>query len=482
VVQVLRAHDLLREVRGEEDLDVLGVSHDSRAVAAGDLFVAWKGLASDGHDFVADACRSGAVAAVVERPVEVDVTQLVVRDGRLAASLLAYQLAGSPGEGLVLVAVTGTNGKTTTALILRHVLGELGPATAIGTLGVVDGHGRVWAGTEALTTPGPVQLASWLADLVEAGAHSVTLEASSHALDQRRLDALRFDAGVFTNFGHDHLDYHGNLDAYREAKGRLLELLGPSGTAVINADEPAWSFLPEGAERLTYGIESSNADVRAENLIAGPEGSSFSLLHRDARADVRLPLLGRFNVENALAATAAALALGLPLAQIAGRLSSVGQVPGRLELVVDEPTPVLIDFAHTPGALETVLSTLRPLVSGRLVVVFGAGGDRDRGKRRPMAEAVARHADVIVATSDNPRTENPERILDDLEDGLVGVTHERIADRREAICRALELAQPDDLVLLAGKGHETYQVVGAERRPFDERVIVRECLAQMGAT
>jgi UDP-N-acetylmuramoyl-L-alanyl-D-glutamate--2,6-diaminopimelate ligase len=222
------------------------------------------------------------------------------------------------------------------------------------------------------------------------------------------------------------------------------------------------------------------ADLRAEDVELSALGSSFTLDHRGARAGTRLPLLGRFNVENALAAAGAAVALGMSLEDVARRLEAVPQIPGRLERVAEEPAPVLIDFAHTPDALETVLATLRPLVEGRLIVVFGAGGDRDRSKRRPMAEAVARYADVIVLTSDNPRTENPEAILDDLEQGLSGTPHERIADRREAIHQALDAARGSDLVLLAGKGHETYQVVGRERRPFDERVVVRDHLARRG--
>ncbi len=481
IASVLRAADLLLEVRGSGDPAVRGVTQDSRAVEEGDLFLAWKGADVDAHDFVAAAAEAGAVAAVVERPVEAAaVPQLVVRDGRLAGALAADAALGSPGRELFLVGITGTNGKTTTALLARHLLQAQGPAAAMGTLGVVGSDGAVRPDSGGLTTPGPVALARWLRTLADEGARCVVMEASSHALEQRRLDALRFDVAVFTSFSQDHLDYHGDLDAYFRAKARLVELLEPSGTLVVNRDEPTWNRLPAAPHTLGYGVDA-DADLRARDVTPGPGGTRFTLELAGRRAPVSLPLVGRFNVENALGAAGAALAAGVALEVVAEGLSTAPQVPGRLEVVTREPATVLIDFAHTPDALERVLATLRPLVAGRLVVVFGAGGDRDRSKRRPMAEAVARHADVILLTSDNPRTEDPERILDDLQEGLADHAFERIADRRRAIARALEVAGPDDVVVLAGKGHETYQVVGTEKHPFDERTVVRQALASRGA-
>jgi UDP-N-acetylmuramoyl-L-alanyl-D-glutamate--2,6-diaminopimelate ligase len=459
----------------------MGVSQDSRTVRGGDLFLAWRGVEADAHDFVRDAVERGAAAAVVERPVETDVPQLLVRDGRLAAAILAEAIQGSPGKDLILVAATGTNGKTTTTLILRHLLAAAHPTASVGTLGVIGADGKVKPGTEGLTTPGPVQLSAWLRSLSDEGTRAVTLEASSHALEQRRLDGLRFDAGIFTNLGRDHLDYHVDRKSYLAAKGRLLALLKNDGTAVINADEPAWRELPVGSGRLTYGIGAPGADLRAEAVHLSAVGARFTMVRGTTRVETSSPLLGRYNVHNALAAATAAIAVGIPIEEVARRLATVPQIPGRLERVVEEPAPVFIDFAHTPDALESVLSTLRPLVEGRLIVVFGAGGDRDRTKRRPMAEVVSRYADVIVVTSDNPRTESPAAILNDLAEGLAGVPHERLVDRREAIHRALEGARSPDLVLLAGKGHETYQVVGREKVPFDERAVVREHLAGRGA-
>jgi UDP-N-acetylmuramoyl-L-alanyl-D-glutamate--2,6-diaminopimelate ligase len=316
--------------------------------------------------------------------------------------------------------------------------------------------------------------------LVDEGVKSVAMEASSHALAQRRLDALRVDVAVFTNFTQDHLDYHGDLERYFEAKARLVGLVTNDGTLVLNADDPAWRRLPEGRRRLTFSL-NGEGDLCASAVRTRADGSSFQLAFQGETVPVDLPLPGRFNVENALGAAGAALLAGIPLGVVAERLASAPQVPGRLEVVLQTPYTVLIDFAHTPDALNGVLTALRPLVDGRLIVLFGAGGDRDRGKRRAMAAAVAACADHVLLTSDNPRTEDPEAILDDLEPGLSGVDYERIVDRREAIGRALALARPGDVVLLAGKGHERYQIVGTEKRPFDERLVVREWLGRGAA-
>jgi len=480
VGEVLRSAGLLLESHGPGDVAVLGVCQDSRTVEPGDLFLAWRGTAADAHDFVADAAGRGAVAAVVERVVDAPVPQLVVSDGRAAGARAAHLVLGCPSDQLFLVGVTGTNGKTTTALLIRHLMAAREAAAAVGTLGVVDDAG-VRPGTEGLTTPGPVQVANWLRKLVDDGVRTVVMEASSHALEQRRLDGVRFAAGVFTNLTQDHLDYHADLDAYRDAKALLVDLVVADGVVVVNRDDPAWAALdPAGRSVRSFAVDA-DADVRAENIVLGAQGSRFALIADGHRRDATLPLLGAYNVENALAAATVALAAGLSLDEVVQGLATVPQVAGRLEAVRTEPFAVVIDFAHTPSALEGALGAVKPLTRGRLIVVFGAGGDRDRTKRRPMAEAVRRFADVVVLTSDNPRTEDPERILDDLATGLEGAEYTRIVDRREAICHALSVARPGDAVILAGKGHETYQVVGRDKRPFDERVIVGECLAEPGA-
>ena len=462
------------------DPDVAGVCQDSRAVESGDLFVAWRGAAHDSHAFLADVARGGAVAALVERvDPEVDLLQLPVDNARLAVAVAADVVGGSPWRTMRTVGVTGTNGKTTTALLIRALMAGSGPTAAIGTLGLTLPDGTRDPETEGLTTPGPVQVSEWMSELARGGATGVVLETSSHALAQHRLDGLRFDVMVFTNLTRDHLDYHGGWEGYLVAKARLLSLAKPDGVAVMNADVPAWRTLETEGPVLTYGVDSP-ADLKATDLVLGPEGTVFDLEHETARARVRLPLLGRFNVENALAAAGASLALGSSLEDLARALESVPQVPGRLERVTSIPFDVLIDFAHTPDALDRVLETLRPLVAGRLIVVFGAGGDRDRTKRPKMGEAVSRHADLAVVTSDNPRTEDPEQITLEVEAGVTGIPSRRIVERREAIAWALTEAEGGDMVLLAGKGHETYQVVGREKLPFNEREIVLELLGGEG--
>jgi UDP-N-acetylmuramoyl-L-alanyl-D-glutamate--2,6-diaminopimelate ligase len=480
VERILRSADLLEEVRGPEDVVVLGVSQDSRTTEEGDLFLAWKGTDLDAHDFVPAAVGRGAVATVVERPLDLEIPQIVVSDGRRAAALTAAAVMGSPSLDMLTVGVTGTNGKTTTALLVQHLLTPEIRTAVIGTLGLVEDDG-VRPGTEGLTTPGPVQLALWLRDLADGGVGAVVLEASSHALEQHRLDGVHFDVAVFTNLTQEHLDYHGDMAAYRDAKTLLVGLVTEQGTLIVNRSDVAWARIdPQGRTLRTYAIDE-DADVRASDLELDPSGTSFTLGVDGEAHSVRIPLVGRYNVENALAAVSVAIAAGVPLAHVLDRLGDVPQISGRLETVVTEPFSVLIDFAHTPAALEGALAALAPLTTGRLIVLFGAGGDRDRTKRRPMADAVARVADVMVVTSDNPRTEDPEAIIDDVVDGLEGIEFLRIADRRTAIRKALELASPGDTVVLAGKGHERYQVIGTEKRPFDEAAIVREALRDMGA-
>jgi UDP-N-acetylmuramoyl-L-alanyl-D-glutamate--2,6-diaminopimelate ligase len=456
------------------------VAADSRMVRPGSVFCAWRGTARDSHAFLREAAAAGAAALVVERrDGGVDVPQLVVTDGRAAAAHAAAAFFGDPWEEMVLVGITGTNGKTTTAAMLRHLLGRDGPAGYVGTLGLLGPDGEPIPGGEGLTTPGPIESARWLRDFVDAGVARVAMETSSHALEQGRLAAVRFDVAVLTNLTRDHLDYHGTLEAYREAKLRLLGLLKPGGTAVVNADDPAWAGVENrNGSTLRFGT-APQAEVRAGGVRPGPQGMEFDLVTPSGREAVALPLFGDFNVSNALAAAAVLHALGWPAERIAGALGGLPQVRGRLERVeLPAPGPtVLLDYAHTPDALERALCAVRPLARGRLIVVFGAGGDRDPGKRPEMGRIASENADLAIVTSDNPRTEDPERILDQVEAGMGPAPRVRLSDRREAIRAALTEARPEDMVLLAGKGHETYQLVGTEVRPFDERAIVRELFA-----
>lgn len=483
VAEALRVAGLLVAERGGTKVDVEGVSQDSRSVESGDLFLAWVGTDHDAHDYVASAAGAGAAAAVVERPVsDVELPQLQVSDGRAAAAVAADRVLGEPWRNLHLVAVTGTNGKTTTATLARHLLQGMGDAAAVGTLGVLDPSGSPRAGTEGLTTPGPVQVSEWLRELVDEGVEAVVFEASSHALEQRRLDGVRFDVAVFTNVSRDHLDYHGTWDAYLAAKSRLPGLVTPGGTLVVNGDVPDWEILPTGTlERITYGLKPG-VDLRALDPEADAIGTRFRMAWRGEDVDVRLPLPGSFNVENALAAAAVALVSGRSLGSVAAGLDSAPQVPGRMELVAREPFRVLVDYAHTPDALARAVSTLRDLAPGTLTVVFGAGGDRDPEKRPLMGAAVAGLADRIFVTSDNPRWEDPDAIIDDIVPGLKGVDHQRIPDRARAIRTALETAEPGEVVLLAGKGHETYQEIEGEKRPLDERTLVADWLSRREGT
>ncbi len=451
---------------------VTGISADSRSVAPGMVYVAVRGSQADGHQFVPEAIRRGAVAVVVERPTGAAVPELIVEDARRAALALGRFWHDDPGRQLTLVGVTGTNGKTTTTALVRHLLNASATAGSIGTLGAFDGAGAPVPSTAGtLTTPGPIDLQATLAQLVGRGVTHVAMETSSHSLDQGRLDGLSFGVGVFTNLTRDHLDYHATMEAYLAAKLRLDSLLGPDGVQVVNGDDPAWRALPSGRRRLTFGIGGA-ADIRSEELELGNAGTTFRLVTPMGRAVVRLPLLGEFNVANALAAAAAALGLEQALDEIVDRLGAAPQVPGRMERLATEPAVILRDYAHTPDALERALAALRPLTPGRLLVVFGCGGDRDRGKRAVMGRIAVSLADLAIITSDNPRTEDPEQIIDEVEQGMGSVPHERLADRREAIAAALRRAGPGDTVLLAGKGHETYQVIGTEKVPFDERAIV----------
>jgi UDP-N-acetylmuramoyl-L-alanyl-D-glutamate--2,6-diaminopimelate ligase len=453
---------------------------DSRSADQGAVYLAVRGSQADGHRFVPDAVRRGAAAVIVEAPSGSGRPEIVVRDGRRAALVIGAAWFGHPARRLTLVGVTGTNGKTTTTGLIRHLLNANASSGSIGTLGAFDGRGEPVTSTAGtLTTPGPIDLQATLAAFVTRGVDRVTLEASSHSLDQGRLDGLVFAAGVFTNLTHDHLDYHGTMEAYLVAKLKLGSMLSDNGVEVVNLDDRAWGVLPTRSRRVTFGLHPA-ADVRGEGVVLDAAGSRFRLGGCFGTAEVALPLLGDFNVANALAAAGCALGLGVPLPEVAARLSSAPQVPGRMERLTEVPCTVLRDYSHTPDALERALATLRPLTAGRLVVVFGCGGDRDKGKRPVMGRIAAELADVVVVTSDNPRTENPEAIIDDIEQGMGGVAHLRIPDRLTAIHTALEQARPGDTLLLAGKGHETYQVLGTEKVPFDEREIVRRAVGADG--
>jgi len=499
VAERLRREGLLAGDRGLADRaaarPVTEAWTDSRKVKSGHLFCAYAGSEVDSHRFLADVSARGSAGATVEtRAHGISLPQIEVTDGRLAAAYAAAAVYGDPWDELTLVGITGTNGKTTSAAILRHLLGTRAPAGSIGTLGAVDREGKVIPGSEGLTTPGPTDVARWLRLLREGEAatkqegapvkvESVVMETSSHALHQGRLAAVRFDAALFTNLTRDHLDYHETMDEYRAAKLRLVELLKPAGAVVLNADDPAWNGVGASRSRRVVRFSTSApADVWARDVRVGEGGMELVLEASGGSSPVHLPLFGDFNVANAVGCAAVLWALEWPLEEIAEGLSTLTQVPGRLERV---PTPpgtatVLIDYAHTPDALERALAAVRPRVKGRLWVVFGAGGDRDPGKRPEMGRIAAEGADVAIVTSDNPRSEPPEAIIEEILTGMGhsarGAERHVRVDRKDAIALALEMARPGDAVVIAGKGHEGYQVLRDRTVPFDDRLVARAAL------
>jgi UDP-N-acetylmuramoyl-L-alanyl-D-glutamate--2,6-diaminopimelate ligase len=470
----LAKRGLLEGVKGKLPDEAIGVADDSRKVKRGELFIAVRGWNTDGHDFLDAAAQRGAAVAMVEDAGRTTLPALVVREGRRAAAVAASIAYGNPARNLAMLGVTGTNGKTTTTSIMRHMFDDGGSSSAsVGTLGVLIGsEGELLPGGGGLTTPGPVELQRVLRALVDRGVRTVAMEVSSHSLDQRRVDGLEFDVAVFTNLTRDHLDYHGTMEAYLQAKARLLDYLKPDATVVVNADASEWATLTPKRTPLTFALRA-NADIRAIDVRYTPRGSEWTLVTPRGSSEVTLSLIGDVNVENALAAAAAAFALGHSPKVIAVALSTVPQVSGRLEIISTRPT-VLRDYAHTPDALERALRTAREFTRGKLIVVFGCGGERDKGKRPIMGEIAERGADCAIVTSDNPRTEDPDAIIDDIEAGMRGSGHERVTDRLAAIQRALDLAEDGDIVLLAGKGHETYQIRGTTSYPFDEKEIVKE--------
>jgi UDP-N-acetylmuramoyl-L-alanyl-D-glutamate--2,6-diaminopimelate ligase len=471
----------LAGARATGDLDrvALGVAHDSRAVRPGSIFVALRGERADGHAFLAQAVAAGAGAVVVDEAFArtseppPGAAAIVVPDTRRALSQLAAAFYGFPSSGLAVVGITGTNGKTTTTYLVDALLGAAGiVAGRIGTLGAEFG-GDSW--TLENTTPLAPELQSLLAEMRERGAEAVVMEVSSHALALDRVADVGFALGVLTNVTRDHLDFHGTFEAYAAAKRRLFDL---AAVAVLNLDDPCgrqWAaeLGDAGREPRTYGL-APGAAVRARDVEIRSDGSRFSV---DGQ-EFRLQLPGRFNVSNALAALCVGRELGVSDAHAAQALAGVGSVPGRMERIAGAGIEAIVDYAHTPDALESVLHAAREGARGRLIVVFGCGGDRDRGKRPQMGRIASELADRAFVTSDNPRTEDPQSIVDGILAGIpAGGDTVVELDRREAIRRAIGEARTGDVVLVAGKGHETYQIVGRTVGHFDDREEVRAALA-----
>jgi UDP-N-acetylmuramyl-tripeptide synthetase len=478
-----------RRVIGAPPATVRALTADSRRVEPGDCFVAVPGFKQDARRFVPDAVGRGARLVVTEgEPLPgLAVAQVVVPSARRALARLADAFYGHPSAALTVVGITGTNGKTTTSYLVDALLRARGLRTGIlGTIQYVLGDEARPAGQ---TTPEALDIQEMLAEMRERGIGGVAMEVSSHALALARVDGIEFDVAVFTNLTQDHLDFHGTLDEYRRAKRRLFEQLAtspkPKRTAVVNADDPAGAEMVRGLDvpALAFGLGPA-ATVRAVERTSSLDGIRMRVQTPAGALALASPLIGEHNVLNLLGAVATGLALGLAPAAIAAALAPVSAVPGRFEQVrAGQPFLVVVDYAHTPDALERVLETARKITPGRLGVVFGCGGDRDRTKRPIMGEIAARRADRLWATSDNPRSERPAAILDEIAVGVARVAggSDRCVsepDRRRAIRDALTWAAAGDTVVIAGKGHETYQIVGADVLPFDDRAVAREILAE----
>lgn len=475
IINALRRQDLVVSAPAG-DIEIERIDVDSRKVKPGTMFMALRGSAVDGHAFIPAALANGATALVAEQGVDTAIPVLVVRDGRRAAQVIAETWYGRPARQMQLVGITGTNGKTTTTAMMLHLLNRDGDAGSIGTLGAFDANGeRVESSAGSLTTPGPLDLQATFRGMFDRGVRHVAMEASSHALDQSRLDGLTFAAGIFTNMTREHLDYHGTMEQYLASKLRLAGLVASDGVLAVNADDPAWLPLRADRRTLAWGM-ASDADVSVADAVYRSAGSRFTLGGRFGTRDVDIPFLGEFNVANAVGAATVALGLGEPIDDVVERLASAPQVPGRMERLADTPFTVLRDYAHTPDAYQRVFSMLRPLVPGKFYILFGCGGERDKGKRPIMGRIAAEFADQVIVTSDNPRREDPDQIISDIVADMPAGSYQRIFDREEAIGHALKIARPGDTVLLVGKGHETYQIEGTNYRHFDEREIVKALL------
>jgi UDP-N-acetylmuramoyl-L-alanyl-D-glutamate--2,6-diaminopimelate ligase len=463
----------LRELlgNGQPEVEIAGLAYSSQSVTPGALFFCVPGFKSDGHDFAPDAVRRGAVALVCQRPLDLGVPEVIVEDVRAAMGPAAARFYGDPTAELEVVGITGTNGKTTTAFLVRHLLEADG--RPCGLLGTVK---RVVGGREEeveRTTPEAIDLQATFRAMLDAGDRACAMEVSSHALDLGRVAGIRFACRVFTNLTQDHLDFHETMEAYFAAKRRLFAEGGP---AVVNVDDEYGRRLAGELDCRTFAIDR-DADYRAVDVEFDLMGSRFRCLTPAGELDLSSPLPGLFNVQNVLAAVGAAHSLGVAGETIAAALPRFGRVPGRFEPVDEgQDFGVLVDYAHTPEALENVLRAAREVTQGRLHVVFGAGGDRDRGKRPLMGDAARRLADRVLVTSDNPRSEDPDSIIDAVMEGA-GSGAERITDRRRAIAHAIETAAAGDVVIIAGKGHEQGQEFGNGRKePFDDVTVAREAL------
>ena len=477
--------DILRGIPFKTGDDLSGltitrVTSDSRTVGQGDLFIAVRGAALDGTKFIQEACAKGAKAVVAEEDFEAPkgVVKIWVSDTRAAVAAIADNFYAHPSRKLKVAGVTGTNGKTTITYLIESIVKALGGEA--GVIGTINYRlkGRILPAKN--TTPGPLELQSMLAEIVDAKAGYAVMEVSSHSLDQRRVDRVEFDAAIFTNVTSDHLDYHKTPGAYFKAKARLFDKLKKSGAAILNIDDKKVASLQRSIKGhvITFGIKGA-ADVKAVDVRLLMDGTVFTVRTPKWSSEIRTKLIGMHNVSNILAAIAAGMALKIRKEAIIAGVEALKCVPGRLEAVdMGQPFKVFVDYAHTEDALFNILSLLRQVAAKRIVTVFGCGGNRDRTKRPLMGKVACRFSDHVIITSDNPRFEEPEEIIREIEHGVRGTfdNYDIVADRKSAIAKALKLASHEDIVVIAGKGHEDYQIIKDKVMPFDDREVAMKIL------
>lgn len=484
----MQLKDILNGIKFETDdsiadVEIERITCDSRLVRKGDLFIAFRGYAADGSQFIRDAIANGAAVILSEKDFKASagVKRISVTNSRTALPAIAGNFYGHPSRGLKMVGVTGTNGKTTITYIIENILKCAGEDT--GVIGTINYRIKDKVTPAKNTTPGPLDLQAMLAEMVSQNIGFAVMEVSSHSLDQGRVDGILFDAGIFTNVTGDHLDYHKTLENYFNAKAKLFDALKKTGTAILNNDDKKVAALRGSIKNrvVTYGVKEK-ADVRCTEVKISLDGSQFVVSTSNGSFKVNTKLIGRHNVSNILASIAAALALGIDMKAIKEGANTASFAPGRLEPVDEgQPFKVFVDYAHTEDALRNVLSLLREAADKRIITVFGCGGNRDRTKRPLMGQAACELSDHVVMTSDNPRLEDPVNIISEIEKGTKGrfLNYEVFVDRREAIRRALRMASKGDIVLIAGKGHEDYQLIKDRSVPFDDRLVARKMLREV---
>jgi UDP-N-acetylmuramoyl-L-alanyl-D-glutamate--2,6-diaminopimelate ligase len=484
---LIRSLDVI-ETKGDMDIEIGDISYHSHEVKEGDLFVAITGAKHDGHHFIEETITRGAQAIIVEQmpPQPLDVPVVWVMDTRKALAQISAEFFSHPSRKITLVGITGTNGKTTTSYVIESILKAAG--REVGMIGTINYRIRGKERPAATTTPQSYDLQRLLSEMITDGVECVVMEVSSHALDQERVRRCHFDVGVFTNLSPEHLDYHEDMDRYFAAKKRFFqEILIESEKnpwAIINVDDPLLKDFQKELPPLramTYGLD--HGEVRASHREVSLEGIRATLTTPAGTLKIRTSLVGEYNLYNIMAATAVGISLEITREAIRQGIEDLPQVPGRMERVGAGNPWILVDYAHTPDALDKTIKEVKRLATGKVFVVFGCGGDRDRTKRAPMGRIAAQWSDLAIITSDNPRTEDPLKIIEEIETGAREISPLRyrvISDRREAIKKAIALAGPQDIVLITGKGHEDYQIIGEERFPFDDREEARKALAQSG--